>query len=546
MALPDPTVPGTKTLFSKIRTMNFSYGSLAFHRVRLRSVTAAFLFAFIFILACSVSRADETTIRILYVNDFHGFAEPYVPLGSNEMLGGIAYLAARAEALRKEMPTLLLSAGDMIQGNNWANLFQGESVVELMNAMRFDAMVLGNHEFDFGQEVLRKRISELRFPVLGANVRGLDTVKPFVIKQIGGVKIAIIGVVTEDTPVTTHPRNVAGLKFESAPDTVDRYVKELKKKADIIVVLSHIGYSADRILAEKVEGVDVIVGGHSQTKIEKPVTVGKTVIVQAWEHGKALGVLDLRIKDGKIAGSEGHLEEIRPAPGTGDRNVLTIVEKFRQKVDVVLNEKVGESDVDLDGENVRRKETNLGDLVADVMRQVSGADAAIVNGGDIRTSIKKGAIRVKDVYSVLPFNDYIVAIRLTGKQVREALEHGVSAIEEGSGRFPQVSGLSFTYSPSEREGSRVKDIFIAGRPLRPEGSYTVATNDFLAAGGDGYGVFGDAIRSSGDFSNVGGAMRGEALVYSDSSRWLKDIVISFIREKKKIAPVIEGRIREIR
>lgn len=496
-------------------------------------------------LSFSFAHAQETVIRILHVNDFHGFAEPYIPLGSREKMGGVAYLAARVDALRKEKPTLLLSAGDMIQGNNWANLFMGESVIELMNAMRFDAMVVGNHEFDFGQDILGKRISEVRFPVLGANVRGLDMLKPYVIREIGGVRIAIIGVVTEDTPVTTHPRNVAGLEFELPQDTAGRYAAELKERADIIIVLSHIGYSADRVLAEKVKGIDVIVGGHSHTKLTEPAVVGKTVIVQAWEHGKALGVLDLRVKDGKMAGFEGHLEEIRPAPGAEDRGASEIVEKYKQRVNAVLNEKVGETEVDLDGENVRRKETNLGNLIADVMRQVSGADLAVVNGGDIRTSIGKGEIRVKDIYSVLPFNDYIVAVRLTGKQVREALEHGVSAVEEASGRFPQISGLSFSYSPAAKDGPRVKEILISGNPIVPEKEYIVATNDFLAAGGDGYKVFGEAIKASPDFSCIGGAMKGEKLVYSDSSRWLKDLVIEYIRGKKKIAPNVEGRIKEL-
>jgi 2',3'-cyclic-nucleotide 2'-phosphodiesterase (5'-nucleotidase family) len=206
---------------------------------------------------------------------------------------------------------------------------------------------------------------------------------------------------------------------------------------------------------------------------------------------------------------------------------------------------VGETRVDLNGEDVRRRETNLGDLISDIVRQVAGADAAITNGGDIRTSIRKGEIRVKDVYSVLPFDDYIVAIRLTGEQIREALEHGVSAIREGSGMFPQVSGLSFTYNPVAKKGSRVKEILIAGKPVLPENNYSIATNDFLAAGGDGYKVFGEAIKASKDFSDIGGMMKGEKIVYSDSSRWLKDVVIEYIREKRSIAPKVEGRIKEI-
>jgi len=497
------------------------------------------------LLFLSFASAEEREVRILYLNDFHGFAESYRPLGSKEMLGGITYLAAKVNALRKEKPSLLLSAGDMMQGNAWANLFQGESVIELMNTMHFDAMVVGNHEFDFGQEVLKKRISEAEFPILGANVEGLGILKPYVIKEVNGIRIAIIGVTTEDTPVSTHPRNASGLKFLSPMDTVNKYAVEFKNTADIILVLSHIGYQVDRTLAEQVEGIDIIVGGHSHTRVGNPSIVGKTIIVQAWEHGKVLGVLDLTIDDGKIMKAEGHLEEIRPDIGEEDRNTLAVLQKYRQKVDSLLSERVGETELDLDGENVRRAETNLGDLITDITRQASGADVAILNGGGIRTSIKKGEIRVKDVYSVLPFDNYIVAIKLFGREIKEALEHGVSAIEKEEGRFPQVSGVVFTYSPSATIGSRLKEVIISGKSLEPDKEYSVATNDFLAAGGDGYRAFGDAIKASKDFEIIGGMMKGEKLVYSDSGRWLKDVVIQYIKEKKTIAPKTEGRIKEI-
>ena len=500
----------------------------------------------LFLLSVFSAHGEPVEVRILYVNDFHGFAEPYQPLGSDEMLGGIAYLAGRANELRREKPSLLFSAGDMIQGNNWANLSQGESVIELMNEMGFDAMVLGNHEFDFGQDVLRKRISEAKFPVLGANVEGLGNLKPYVIKNLEGVKVGIIGVVTEDVPISTHPRNVAGLKFMSPIDTVEKYIAEVRNKADLTVILSHIGYPVDRILAERVKGADVIVGGHSHTKIENPVKVGNTIIVQAWEHGKALGVLDLTVENGKIIGFEGHLEEIKPRIGKGDKAALAMVEKYEEKVNAVLNERVGEAEVDLDGENVRRRETNLGDLIADIMRHASGADVTIINGGGIRTSIKKGGIKVKDIYSVSPFDNYIVAIKLTGKQIREALEHGVSAVEEEEGRFPQVSGLSFKYSASNKRGSRVKEVLIAGQPIDPgQQEYIVATNDFLAAGGDGYKAFGEAIKASKDFLIIGGMMKGEKVAYSDSGRWLRDVVVDYLKEMRRIAPKVEGRIIEV-
>ena len=505
--------------------------------------TAALCPLFVFLLSIQ-AYAQSFDLRILHVNDLHGFAEAYKPLGSREPLGGVAYLAGRVNALRRGQPTLVLAAGDMIQGNNWANMSQGESVIEAMNAMQFDVMVLGNHEFDFGQAVLKKRISEAAFPVLCANVEGLDRVKPFIIKEWSGVRVGIIGVVTEETPVATHPRNVSGLTFLPVAETVEKSVRDLKNRADMIIVLSHIGHAADRALAEKVKGIDVIVGGHSHTRVLRPVRVGDTLIVQAWEHGKALGVLDLTIRDGRVVGYDGRLEAIKPQPGSEDPKILAIVERQRQRVDRILNDRIGEAMIDLDGENVRKRETNLGNFIADIMRQVSKADAALINGGTIRTNISRGEVRIKDVYSVLPFDNYIVAITLTGKAIAEALEHGVSGIEEGEGRFPQVAGLTFAYAPSAPKGSRIGEILIAGKPLDPGREYSVATNDFLAVGGDGYRSFAEAVKSSKTFSVVGGALQGEKVVYSDSGRWLRDVVVEYIREKETIAPGSEGRIVE--
>jgi 5'-nucleotidase / UDP-sugar diphosphatase len=496
-------------------------------------------------LLVTSAQAAPSSIRILYVNDFHGFAEPYEPLGSGEALGGIAYLAADARRLGKEKPSLFLSAGDMIQGSNWTNLFRGASVIEAMNEMRFDAMVVGNHEFDFGKAVLEERVSEARFPILGANILGFDTVlKPYVTHNIAGIRVIIIGVVTDETPVTTDPRNVAGLKFLPPAETVEKYIRQLKRPGDIVVVLSHIGYAHDRALAEKVKGIDVIVGGHSHTKLERPVVVGDTIIVQAWEHAKALGVLDITVEDGRISGFEGHLDEIRPV-GRADAAVEAIVDRYEKKVDSVLDEKVGYAEVGLDGEGVRYRETNFGDLIADIMRETAGADAAIINGGAIRTSVPQGEIRAKDIYSALPFDDYLVAVTLTGEQIREALEHGVSAVEQREGRFPQVSGIAFTYAWSAPPGRRVKQISIGGVPVDPKREYTVATNDFLAAGGDGYAAFGDAVKSSRDYSVTGGAMKGDNLVYSNAGRWLRDIVIQYIKGKKRVGTKVGKRIVEL-
>ncbi len=293
-------------------------------------------------------------------------------------------------------------------------------------------------------------------------------------------------------------------------------------------------------MAEQLKGIDVIVGGHSHTKLEKPVKVKGTIIVQAWEHAKALGVLDLTIGEGKIVGYSGHLEEIRPVDGREDKPVRKIVEKYRDQVDKAGDEIIGTSAADFRTDDVRKQETNLGDLIADIIRQVSGADAAVINGGGIRAGIKKGEIRTKDVYAVLPFDTYIVAVRLSGRLIRETLEHGVSAVEKEEGRFPQVSGLMFAYSVSAPPGSRVKEVMINGEPLDPDKEYVIATNDFMAAGGDGYTTLGRAVSASGEH------VTECRIVYNDSGRQLRDVIVEYIKEHREISPVADDRIKEVR
>lgn len=495
------------------------------------------------VLISSIAWSAE--IRIIHINDFHGYAEGYMKAGSHRVLGGASYLAGLIEELRVEKSSLLLSAGDMIQGHIWANLFEGESVIELMNAIKFDAMVVGNHEFDFGVEVLRRRVSEAQFPVLGANVEGTDFLKPYVIKEIGGVRVAIIGVVTESTPVSTHPKNVKGLRFLSPEDTVKKYMSELKDRAEVFIVLSHLGFHRDRLLAENVKGIHIIIGGHSHTKVDKPHVVNQTIITQAWEHGKAIGVLDIEVKNRKIVKHEGRLIIVEPNHSKEHKQVREIVEKYNRRISSILDEKIGHAEEDLDGENVRRAETNLGNLIADIIRETASADLAIINGGGIRRGIKRGDIKVKDVYTVLPFNNYIIALRLKGYEIKEALEHGVSAQEEGGGRFPQVSGVRFTYDPKAKVGSRVKEVYIGDSPIELEREYTVAINDFLAAGGDGYSVFSRVLSSSMDYQSGGEFLGSDRVVYFDSGRHIRDVVVSYIRDKGKVSPKIEGRIRAL-
>jgi 5'-nucleotidase / UDP-sugar diphosphatase len=508
------------------------------HSMRL-SLLCLLLLSFV-----TLASAKESIIRILHVNDFHGFAEPHKPFESSEMVGGAGYLASAIDRLRQDKPSLLLSAGDMIQGHTWANFSRGKAVVELMNTMKFDAMVLGNHEFDFGLDTLKKRISGASFPTLGANVTGMSGLKPYVLKKVGGVKVGILGVIAEDTPVLTNPTNVTGLTFAPVKETVERYLPELRRQADLVIVLSHIGHPADRLLASQVQGIDFIIGGHSHTRVVDPPVIGKTMILQAWEHGKALGILDVVIENRAIKRARGYLEEIRPQ-GSPEAHAEAIVTKYKKMVDSALNERVGETDADLDGENVRKRETNLGNLIADVVKETAGADAALINGGAIRKSIARGEIKAKDIYSAVPFDNYIVAIRLKGREILQALEHGLAQAEKGAGAFPQVAGMVVRVDFSAPAGSRIVEAAIGGKSIEPGREYTVATLDFVASGGDGYTSFGDALRSSKDYSIVGGAVKGEKLAYSDPGRWLRDLVIDYIKARNSISPQVEGRIVQV-
>jgi len=413
-----------------------------------------------------------------------------------------------------------------------------------MNALAFDGMVMGNHELDFGQAVLKERIAEASFPVLAANVQGMPELKPFMIREIGGVKVAVIGLVTEHTPTSTHPANAVGLTFLPPRATLEATLPELRRRAEVVIVLTHLGHEADRRLAGQIPGVEAVIGGHSHTRVADPPRINDVLVLQAWEHGKALGVLDLTLEGGRVTASNARLIDVKPEGPPPAGPVAALVDRYQRQMDGVLGEEIGRSRVHLNGAEVRTRETNFGDWVADIVRRTAGADMALINGGTIRMSIRKGSIRLKDVYSALPFNNYIVAFRLRGKQIRAALEHGVSRVEFHDGAFPQVSGLTMAYDPSAPPGSRVVRVSVGGRPLEPDREYTVATNDFIAAGGDGYTVFGEVISPS-DLADPAAVGRpGAKLVFNDAGRWLRDIVVDTIRAQGEIDPLPEGRIVE--
>ncbi|MEA4884775.1 MAG: 5'-nucleotidase C-terminal domain-containing protein [Clostridia bacterium] len=462
------------------------------------------------LVAPAAASADKVSITILHVNDVHGRVDAFKPSGATEDLGAFSKIAAYVISLRarENSNILLLSAGDMVHGTNVVNLFGGQPIIEIMNEMGFDAMALGNHEFNYGQEQLLFLDSIAKFPFLGANVvykaDGKPFVKDYTIREIAGVKIAIFGLSPIETPIVTHPKNVIGLDFLDPAETARRIVPELRKQADIVLCLSHLGYAADKALAAAVPDIDIIVGGHSHTMLAAPELVGNTIVVQAGEYALNLGILNIVVENGKIAEFSGKLMPIvasMPASAS-ESPVGAAMASYNKSLADKLAVKVGETPVILQGEraDVRTRGTNLANLVTDAMRESTGADVAIANGGGIRASIQAGPITVGNVYTVLPFDNTLTVIEVTGDVLLKALEHGVEAYPKQAGSFAQVSGLTFSFDPAKASGSRILEVKVGGVPLEPTKLYTVATNDFMAAGGDGYTWFQQArvLFASGD------------------------------------------------
>ncbi|CAM3535131.1 bifunctional metallophosphatase/5'-nucleotidase [Brevibacillus invocatus] len=478
--------------------------------------------------------AATTQITIAHTNDVHGHIQE--DKGQKEY--GYAKIATLINEWRAENDNfLLLDAGDTFQGTIFVNQFKGESIVPILNHLDYSVMAAGNHEFDFGYEQLLKLRDALDHPVISANVfkaDGEELLVPTFKAEIGGKKFAFLGFVAEDTPILTHPDNVKGLTFKSPVEVAKAVVPELKKEVDHVVVVSHIGINVDREIAENVEGIDLIVGGHSHTPLRTPEVVNGTYIVQDWEYGKSLGRADLYYLDNELVAFSGGLKEYDETV-VADPEIDKMVKDIVTQIDTVMNVVIAKSEVPLDGDRnlVRKKETNVGNLITDIMlertQSIAGyeADVAVANGGGIRTQLEAGDITKKNLYTLLPFeNNTLSVIEVTGAELKQVLEHGVSDVENGAGRFPQISGMSFTYSKSKPVGERVLEVKVGDAPLDLEKTYKLATIDFLAAGGDGFEMLKEK-----PFFNSGLSM------YS--------VVEAGLIERKVVNPQVEGRIVEV-
>lgn len=481
--------------------------------IRTLCVSAGLIFA----VAGNVFAADFSKLIILHTNDTHGFDKH--ENGSN----GMAVVSQLKKDLKKQgYDVLLLDAGDAIQDNNLVNFSKGKAAITFMNAAGYNAATLGNHEFDYGQDILAQRIKEAKYPYVSATVfveaTGKTLVPPSVILNRKSGKIGIIGMTTPETQVSTTPKNVYGLKFvekEELYKTIQAEVDKLKAQgAELIIGLGHMGSEdgcmgnrSDDVLAN-VKGIDIFIDGHDH-KI-KNKTINGALLVETGNYTKNIG--KIIYKDGKW------VEEMVQfgVYSTEDMKVAELIAKADEEVKTKLGEKLGRSNVTLSGARdpgVRTQEMPLGDFCADAYlwqaRQANvlkgPVDIAICNGGGLRGTLKAGIITRGDLASVHPYNNQMYVMKITGKKLLEILEAATSTIPDAMGAFPQVAGMKYTintkvkYEPGEKypnsvfhapakPGSRVTINSIGGKPFNPDAIYTVATIEFIAMwGGDNYG-----------------------------------------------------------
>ncbi|MSU00219.1 5'-nucleotidase C-terminal domain-containing protein [Tissierella pigra] len=490
----------------------------------------------ILIGANPASAEEAQKLIIVHVNDVHGNVTD-----DGENIIGFAKLKTIVDELKAKNPNvLLLSGGDMIHGTNLATLSKGEVMVNLMNALEFDASAIGNHEFDYNTERLLELKEKAEFPFLGANIVKKDGSKSdfeeYTIKELEGLKIGIFGLATEETVYKANPTFFKDIKFESPIEVAEKMVQKLQdEKVDIIIALTHLGLDEESKkagatlstdVAEKVKGIDIIVDGHSHTELPEGKLVEDTLIVQANEHMKRIGIVELEIADGKIAKSTAKLLDYE---GTKEvvqnEEVKTAIEKIEEANKEILETVVGKTTVKLEGERtvVRANESNLGNLLTDAMLHVSDADVAITNGGGIRASIEEGDIKLEHIHTVFPFSNYPVVIEVTGKALVEALEFGNDSYPEVAGKYPHVAGMTYKIDPNKEVGSRITDLLVNGEKIDLDKKYKVVTNDFMAVGGDGYTMF------------AGAPVLAQYGL-------LSEVIAEYITELGEVAPEVEGRV----
>ncbi|MCB2109779.1 bifunctional metallophosphatase/5'-nucleotidase [Albidovulum sp.] len=478
--------------------------------------------------------AETVKLTVLGVGDAYNFAE-------EDGRGGFARLNAVARAERAANPnTLYVFDGDMLSPSLLSGFDKGQNTIDLTNIVPFDIAVPGNHEFDFGPENFLEKVKASKYPWAAVNITNadgsaLEGVGGVMMKEIAGLKVALVPAAQDTSPEVA---STGDLKFLPTVETAVAAARQAREDgADIVIGVVQTDMANDRELIAS-HAFDLIMSGddHSYATAYD----GVTAYVETSIDAEFLSPVDLLVEIGQDKDGKRTIHWvpafrfIDTASVTPDPETQKLVDELQTKLDDSLNVEIGTTEVALDSRRnvVRAEESAMGDVIADAMRAATGADITITNGGGIRAdrTYDPGTVLTRrDILTELPFGNVTVVTELPGSQVLAALENGVSQVEKGAGRFPQVSGISFAFDASAEPGKRVSEVMVGDQPLDMDKVYKVATNDYMLGGGDGYGALGG----------------GKVIVNAGNGNLMANDVIDYVAGMGKITTEVSGRIRKL-
>jgi 2',3'-cyclic-nucleotide 2'-phosphodiesterase (5'-nucleotidase family) len=478
-------------------------------------------------------------LTVLHWNDFHAQNVPFKvtlkdtvrKVDSTYYVGGTAALLGYIGQIKDQRgDVVVLNAGDDCTGTPISTFTDGRSQVELMNIINPDAATLGNHEFDYGLENVEKNIASAKYPIVNANLfdkrKGKLFLPPYIVKWFGKLKVGIIGVIVRDLPLHTVRENVAGLEMLNIYQVVRKYIAEIKSKEEtnLIMVLSHLGVDEDKVLADSVQGVDVIVGGHSHTALFTPVKENRTIICQAGSRGRWLGELDLMVdlSGDSVYSYKGQLIETAVSKVAPNPVAAAMVAELEKKVDQLMGGVIGKLVVDWTRQG--GLEINIGNWETDVMREFCSTDIAFQNTHGIRKDLPAGNITIRDIWEINPFGNEFAVFKVDGATLRNMMEWQA----DRKGELMQISGMKYRFDSSKPSGSKIVSIEVGGQPVEDGRTYSIATNSYVA--GHLYNLFG---------------LPEKDVKVDNLSKVDRDVFVEAVKNQKTIRSLVEGRIIDV-
>jgi 2',3'-cyclic-nucleotide 2'-phosphodiesterase (5'-nucleotidase family) len=444
----------------------------------------------------------------MHTNDLHGQLLP------RDGIGGIAEIGT---IIRAAAPDLIFDAGDISTGTFLSDEFKGAPTIQAMNKIGYTAGTIGNHEFDYGQDVLRMRLREARFPVLSANVESrISEIKKYTVVTAKGIRFGVIGLTTEELKEKSSPKNTDHVTVLDVVQTLVQLLPVVRRRSDFIVATVHLDDDDDKRIAKAFPEIRLILGGHIHSTVGSS-WVGQTLIAKTGSIGRNVGRVDLDFNGRKFARMSSKMIPVTNV--VPDAEVAKVLDPFYERVKARMAEVVGETTDEV--EKSERTESALADIVADAFREKGKTQIAIQNTGGIRSPISKGKVTFGDVFAVLPFQNTLITLKLSGAQIKRTLERGLVPTVG----IASLSGLRVHFDLNRRPGERVVSaILLDGTPIEDSELYSVSTNDFLLVGGDGYAEF----------------ARGKEIV--DTGVFLRDAMVEYIKAAGTITPKLDGRI----